>query len=231
MCCSISPVNMYLFSLLLTYYNDMHTYARLTIVKLRVLCEQNSLRTEQRHSNLSQTLEHMEALTRSLKAMKDTKDEKTTVERLLMEAELCKMLDEKREKLMKRDEEVAMEEERHREGVKAVLELKKKLKKEAAVEKGGVGASKGKEDEDDAFLSLKGDVVEEKDVLKAVSKKKEKSLDDFLNDEEEEDDSKSASTSTSKTKYGEAALMKFEKQKKELLEKQKLAYEKAFRKK
>jgi len=111
-----------------------------------------------------------------------------------------------------------------------VLELKKKLKKEAAVEKGGVGASKGKEDEDDAFLSLKGDVVEEKDVLKAVSKKKEKSLDDFLNDEEEEDDSKSAST-TSKTKYGEAALMKFEKQKKELLEKQKLAYEKAFRKK
>jgi hypothetical protein len=72
--------------------------------------------------------------------------------------------------------------------------------------------------------------VEEKDVLKAVSKKKEKSLDDFLNDEEEEDDSKSAST-TSKTKYGEAALMKFEKQKKELLEKQKLAYEKAFRKK
>jgi hypothetical protein len=147
-----------------------------------------------------------------------------------MEAELCKMLDEKREKLMKRDEEVAMEEERHREGVKAVLELKKKLKKEAAVEKGGVGASKGKEDEDDAFLSLKGDVVEEKDVLKAVSKKKEKSLDDFLNDEEEEDDSKSAST-TSKTKYGEAALIKFEKQKKELLEKQKLAYEKAFRKK
>ena len=196
-------------------------------MKLRVLCEQNSLRTEQRHSNLSQTLEHMEALTRSLKAMKDTKDEKTTVERLLMEAELCKMLDEKREKLMKRDEEVAMEEERHREGVKAVLELKK----EAAVEKGGVGASKGKEDEDDAFLSLKGDVVEEKDVLKAVSKKKEKSLDDFLNDEEEEDDSKSASTSKTKTKYGEAALMKFEKQKKELLEKQKLAYEKAFRKK
>mmetsp|Transcript_2439 Transcript_2439/g.7803 ORF Transcript_2439/g.7803 Transcript_2439/m.7803 type:complete len:175 (+) Transcript_2439:413-937(+) len=174
----------------------------------------------------------MEALTRSLKARKDTKDEKTTVERLLMEAELCKMLDEKREKLIKRDEEVAMEEERHREGVKAVLELKKKLKKEAAVEKGGVGASKGKEDEDDAFLSLKGDVVEEKDVLKAVSKKKEKSLDDFLNDEEEEDDSKSASTtSKAKTKYGEAALMKFEKQKKELLEKQKLAYEKAFRKK
>lgn len=174
----------------------------------------------------------MEEMSRSLKAMKDTKDEKTTVERLLMEAELCKMLDEKREKLMKRDEEVAMEEERHREGVKAVLELKKKLKKEAAVEKGGVGASKGKEDEDDAFLSLKGDVVEEKDVLKAVSKKKEKSLDDFLNDEEEEDDSKSASTtSKTKTKYGEAALMKFEKQKKELLEKQKLAYEKAFRKK
>lgn len=231
MCCSISPVNMYLFlSLINLLRRYAHACARLTIVKLRVLCEQNSLRTEQRHSNLSQTLEHVEALTRSLKARKDTKDEKTTVERLLMEAELCKMLDEKREKLMKRDEEVAMEEERHREGVKAVLELKKKLKKEAAVEKGGVGASKGKEDEDDAFLSLKGDVVEEKDVLKAVSKKKEKSLDDFLNDEEEEDDSKSAST-TSKTKYGEAALMKFEKQKKELLEKQKLAYEKAFRKK
>jgi hypothetical protein len=73
--------------------------------------------------------------------------------------------------------------------------------------------------------------VEEKDVLKAVSKKKEKSLDDFLNDEEEEDDSKSASTSKTKTKYGEAAVMKFEKQKKELLEKQKLAYEKALRKK
>ena len=98
----------------MTYYDDTHACTRLTIVKLRVLCEQNSLRTEQRHSNLSQTLEHVEALTRSLKAMKDTKDEKTTVERLLMEAELCKMLDEKREKLMKRDEEVAMEEERHR---------------------------------------------------------------------------------------------------------------------
>ena len=56
--------------------------------------------------------------------------------------------------------------------------------------------------------------------------------DDDENDEEEEDDSKSASTtSKAKTKYGEAALMKFEKQKKELLEKQKLAYEKAFRKK
>ena len=130
MCCSISPVNVYLFlSLIDLLRRYAYACTRLTIVKLRVLCEQNSLRTEQRHSNLSQTLEHVEALTRSLKAMKDTKDEKTTVERLLMEAELCKMLDEKREKLMKRDEEVAMEEERHREGVKAVLELKKKLKK------------------------------------------------------------------------------------------------------
>jgi len=138
------------------------------------------------------------------------------------------MLDRKREELEEREREVAMEEERHREGVKAVLELKNKLKKEAVVAENNSGdVRKGVDDDDDMKL---GDVVEEKDVLKAVSKKKEKSLDDFLDEEEEEENNDDESASTAKTKYGEAARLKFEKQKKELLEKQRLAYEKAFRK-
>ena len=126
-------------------------------------------------------------------------------------------------------EQVAMEEERHREGVKAVLELKNKLKKEAVVAENNSGDARKRDDDDDDDMKL-GDVVEEKDVLKAVSKKKEKSLDDFLNEEEEEENNDDESASTAKTKYGEAARLKFEKQKKELLEKQRLAYEKAFRK-
>ena len=123
-----------------------------------------------------------------------------------------------------------MEERRHRDGVQAVLELKNKLKKE-------VDGAERNDNEEVEF----GDVVEEKDVLKAVSKKKEKSLDDFLNDEKEEeednvdDDESSSTTMTTttkaKTKYGKAALLKFEKRKKELLERQRLAYEKALKKK
>ena len=102
----------------------------------------------------------------------------------------------------------------------------------------------GAERNDDEEVLEFGDVVEEKDVLKAVSKKKEKSLDDFLNEKEEEeeddeednDDDESSSTTTTtnakaKTKYGKAALLKFEKRKKELLERQRLAYEKALKKK
>jgi len=153
-----------------------------------------------------------------------------TVERLLMEAELCQMLDRKRAEMERREKEIEMEERRHRDGVQAVLELKNKLKKE-------VDGAERNDNEEVEF----GDVVEEKDVLKAVSKKKEKSLDDFLNDEKEEeednvdDDESSSTTMTTttkaKTKYGKAALLKFEKRKKELLERQRLAYEKALKKK
>jgi len=159
-----------------------------------------------------------------------TTNEDTTIERLLMEAELCQMLDRKRAEMERREKEFEMEERRHRDGVEAVLELKNKLKKE-------VDGAERNDDEEVEF----GDVVEEKDVLKAVSKKKEKSLDDFLNEKEEEeeedndDDESSSSTTTTnakaKTKYGKAALLKFEKRKKELLERQRLAYEKALKKK
>jgi hypothetical protein len=162
-----------------------------------------------------------------------TTNEDTTIERLLMEAELCQMLDRKRAEMERREKEFEMEERRHRDGVEAVLELKNKLKKEVD----------GAERNDDEEVLEFGDVVEEKDVLKAVSKKKEKSLDDFLNEKEEEeeednDDDESSSTTTTtnakakaKTKYGKAALLKFEKRKKELLERQRLAYEKALKKK
>ena len=160
-----------------------------------------------------------------------TTNEDTTIERLLMEAELCQMLDRKRAEMERREKEFEMEERRHRDGVEAVLELKNKLKKEVD----------GAERNDDEEVLEFGDVVEEKDVLKAVSKKKEKSLDDFLNEKEEEeeedndDDESSSSTTTTnakaKTKYGKAALLKFEKRKKELLERQRLAYEKALKKK
>ena len=162
-----------------------------------------------------------------------TTNEDTTIERLLMEAELCQMLDRKRAEMERREKEFEMEERRHRDGVEAVLELKNKLKKE-------VDGAERNDDEEVEF----GDVVEEKDVLKAVSKKKEKSLDDFLNEKEEEeeeednvddDDDEHESSSTTntkaKTKYGKAALLKFEKRKKELLERQRLAYEKALKKK
>ena len=160
-----------------------------------------------------------------------TTNEDTTIERLLMEAELCQMLDRKRAEMERREKEFEMEERRHRDGVEAVLELKNKLKKEVD----------GAERNDDEEVLEFGDVVEEKDVLKAVSKKKEKSLDDFLNEKEEEeeednDDDESSSTTTTtnakaKTKYCKAALLKFEKRKKELLERQRLAYEKALKKK
>ena len=160
----------------------------------------------------------------------NTTNEDTTIERLLMEAELCQMLDRKRAEMELREKEFEMEERRHRDGVQAVLELKNKLKKE-------VDGAERNDNEEVEF----GDVVEEKDVLKAVSKKKEKSLDDFLNDEKEEeednvdDDESSSTTMTTttkaKTKYGKAALLKFEKRKKELLERQRLAYEKALKKK
>ena len=165
----------------------------------------------------------------------NTTNEDTTIERLLMEAELCQMLDRKRAEMERREKEFEMEERRHRDGVEAVLELKNKLKKEVD----------GAERNDDEEVLEFGDVVEEKDVLKAVSKKKEKSLDDFLNEKEEEeeeeeeeednDDDESSSKTTmnakAKTKYGKAALLKFEKRKKELLERQRLAYEKALKKK
>ena len=198
-----------------------------TAVKLRVAFEQATEETEETSAKVLASLGKIEEILRARgKEATTTKtDESVSIERLLMEAELCQMLDRKREELEEREREVAMEEERHREGVKAVLELKNKLKKEAVVAENNSGdARKREDDHDDMQL---GDVVEEKDVLKAVSKKKEKSLDDFLNEEENNDDE---SASTAKTKYGEAARLKFEKQKKELLEKQRLAYEKAFRK-
>jgi len=201
-----------------------------TAVKLRVAFEQATEETEEMSAKVLASLDKIEEILRSRgKETTTTKtDENVSIERLLMEAELCQMLDRKREELEEREREVAMEEERHREGVKAVLELKNKLKKEAVVAENNSGDARKRDDNDDDMKL--GDVVEEKDVLKAVSKKKEKSLDDFLNEEEEEENNDDESASTAKTKYGEAARLKFEKQKKELLEKQRLAYEKAFRK-
>ena len=202
-----------------------------TAVKLRVAFEQATEETEEMSAKVLASLDKIEEILRARgKETTTTKtDESVSIERLLMEAELCQMLDRKREELEEREREVAMEEERHREGVKAVLELKNKLKKEAVVAENNSGDARRKGGDDDDDMKL-GDVVEEKDVLKAVSKKKEKSLDDFLNEEEEEENNDDESASTAKTKYGEAARLKFEKQKKELLEKQRLAYEKAFRK-
>ena len=202
-----------------------------TAVKLRVAFEQATEETEEMSAKVLASLDKIEEILRARgKETTTTKtDENVSIERLLMEAELCQMLDRKREELEEREREVAMEEERHREGVKAVLELKNKLKKEAVVAENNSGDARRKGGDDDDDMKL-GDVVEEKDVLKAVSKKKEKSLDDFLNEEEEEENNDDESASTAKTKYGEAARLKFEKQKKELLEKQRLAYEKAFRK-
>ena len=201
-----------------------------TAVKLRVAFEQATEETEETSAKVLASLGKIEEIlrARSKEATTTKTDESVSIERLLMEAELCQMLDRKREELEEREREVAMEEERHREGVKAVLDLKNKLKKEAVVAENDSGDAR-KRDDDDDDMKL-GDVVEEKDVLKAVSKKKEKSLDDFLNEEEEEENNDDESASTAKTKYGEAARLKFEKQKKELLEKQRLAYEKAFRK-
>jgi len=199
-----------------------------TTVKLRVAFEQATEETEETSAKVLASLGKIEEILRA-RSKEATTDELRSIERLLMEAELCQMLDRKREELEEREREVAMEEERHREGVKAVLELKNKLKKEAVVAENNSGDARRKGGDDDDDMKL-GDVVEEKDVLKAVSKKKEKSLDDFLNEEEEEENNDDESASTAKTKYGEAARLKFEKQKKELLEKQRLAYEKAFRK-
>ena len=201
-----------------------------TAVKLRVAFERATEETEETSAKVLASLGKIEEILRACgKETTTTKtDESVSIERLLMEAELCQMLDRKREELEEREREVAMEEERHREGVKAVLDLKNKLKKEAVVAENDSGDARKKDDDDDDMKL--GDVVEEKDVLKAVSKKKEKSLDDFLNEEEEEENNDDESASTAKTKYGEAARLKFEKQKKELLEKQRLAYEKAFRK-
>ena len=212
-------------------------------MKLRAEYERKAAISERTSKKMLAVLRKVEDIANAHEEMKalmhnnrddenNTTNEDTTIERLLMEAELCQMLDRKRAEMERREKEFEMEERRHRDGVEAVLELKNKLKKEVD----------GAERNDDEEVLEFGDVVEEKDVLKAVSKKKEKSLDDFLNEKEEEeeeednDDDESSSTTTTtnakaKTKYGKAALLKFEKRKKELLERQRLAYEKALKKK
>ena len=210
-------------------------------MKLRAEYERKAAISERTSKKMLAVLRKVEDIANAHEEMKalmhnnrddenNTTNEDTTIERLLMEAELCQMLDRKRAEMERREKEFEMEERRHRDGVQAVLELKNKLKKE-------VDGAERNDNEEVEF----GDVVEEKDVLKAVSKKKEKSLDDFLNDEKEEeednvDDDESSSTkmtttTKAKTKYGKAALLKFEKRKKELLERQRLAYEKALKKK
>jgi len=211
-------------------------------VKLRAEYERKAAISERTSKKMLAVLRKVEDIANAHEEMKalmhnnnrddenNTTNEDTTIERLLMEAELCQMLDRKRAEMERREKEFEMEERRHRDGVQAVLELKNKLKKE-------VDGAERNDNEEVEF----GDVVEEKDVLKAVSKKKEKSFDDFLNDEKEEeednvdDDESSSTTMTTttkaKTKYGKAALLKFEKRKKELLERQRLAYEKALKKK
>ena len=228
-------------------FSKNFTRATTTTVKLRAEYERKAAISERTSKKMLAVLRKVEDIANAHEEMKalmlrntrdddddenTTTNEDTTIERLLMEAELCQMLDRKRAEMERREKEFEMEERRHRDGVQAVLELKNKLKKE-------VDGAERNDDEEVEF----GDVVEEKDVLKAVSKKKEKSLDDFLNEKEEEeeednDDDESSSTTTTtnakakaKTKYGKAALLKFEKRKKELLEKQRLAYEKALKKK
>ena len=212
-------------------------------MKLRAEYERKAAISERTSKKMLAVLRKVEDIANAHEEMKalmhnnrddenNTTNEDTTIERLLMEAELCQMLDRKRAEMERREKEFEMEERRHRDGVQAVLELKNKLKKE-------VDGAERNDNEEVEF----GDVVEEKDVLKAVSKKKEKSLYDFLNEKEEEeeeednvdDDESSSTTMTTttkaKTKYGKAALLKFEKRKKELLERQRLAYEKALKKK
>ena len=226
-------------------FSKNFTRATTTTVKLRAEYERKAAISERTSKKMLAVLRKVEDIANAHEEMKalmhnnrddenNTTNEDTTIERLLMEAELCQMLDRKRAEMERREKEFEMEERRHRDGVEAVLELKNKLKKEVD----------GAERNDDEEVLEFGDVVEEKDVLKAVSKKKEKSLDDFLNEKEEEeeeeeednDDDESSSTTTTtnakaKTKYGKAALLKFEKRKKELLERQRLAYEKALKKK
>ena len=224
-------------------FSKNFTRATTTTVKLRAEYERKAAISERTSKKMLAVLRKVEDIANAHEDMKalmhnnrddenNTTNEDTTIERLLMEAELCQMLDRKRAEMERREKEFEMEERRHRDGVEAVLELKNKLKKEVD----------GAERNDDEEVLEFGDVVEEKDVLKAVSKKKEKSLDDFLNEKEEEeeeedndDDESSSSTTTTnakaKTKYGKAALLKFEKRKKELLERQRLAYEKALKKK
>jgi len=230
-------------------FSKNFTRATTTTVKLRAEYERKAAISERTSKKMLAVLRKVEDIANAHEEMKalmlrntrdddddenTTTNEDTTIERLLMEAELCQMLDRKRAEMERREKEFEMEERRHRDGVEAVLELKNKLKKEVD----------GAERNDDEEVLEFGDVVEEKDVLKAVSKKKEKSLDDFLNEKEEEeeeeeednDDDESSSTTTTtnakaKTKYGKAALLKFEKRKKELLERQRLAYEKALKKK
>ena len=233
-----------------TVFSKNFTRATTLTVKLRAEYERKAAISERMSKKLLAVLRKVEDIANAHEEMKalmlrntrdddddddenTTTNEDTTIERLLMEAELCQMLDRKRAEMERREKEFEMEERRHRDGVEAVLELKNKLKKEVD----------GAERNDDEEVLEFGDVVEEKDVLKAVSKKKEKSLDDFLNEKEEEeeeeedndDDESSSSTTTTnakaKTKYGKAALLKFEKRKKELLERQRLAYEKALKKK
>ena len=231
-------------------FSKNFTRATTVTVKLRAEYERKAAISERMSKKLLAVLRKVEDIANAHEEMKalmlrntrdddddddenTTTNEDTTIERLLMEAELCQMLDRKRAEMERREKEFEMEERRHRDGVEAVLELKNKLKKEVD----------GAERNDDEEVLEFGDIVEEKDVLKAVSKKKEKSLDDFLNEKEEEeeeeedndDDESSSSTTTTnakaKTKYGKAALLKFEKRKKELLERQRLAYEKALKKK
>ena len=232
-----------------TVFSKNFTRATTVTVKLRAEYERKAAISERMSKKLLAVLRKVEDIANAHEEMKalmlrntrdddddddenTTTNEDTTIERLLMEAELCQMLDRKRAEMERREKEFEMEERRHRDGVEAVLELKNKLKKEVD----------GAERNDDEEVLEFGDIVEEKDVLKAVSKKKEKSLDDFLNEKEEEeeeedndDDESSSSTTTTnakaKTKYGKAALLKFEKRKKELLERQRLAYEKALKKK
>ena len=225
-------------------FSKNFTRATTTTVKLRAEYERKAAISERTSKKMLAVLRKVEDIANAHEEMKalmlrntrddddenTTTNEDTTIERLLMEAELCQMLDRKRAEMERREKEFEMEGRRHRDGVEAVLELKNKLKKEVD----------GAERNDDEEVLEFGDVVEEKDVLKAVSKKKEKSLDDFLNEKEEEeeednDDDESSSTTTTtnakaKTKYGKAALLKFEKRKKELLERQRLAYEKALKK-
>ena len=110
-------------------------------MKLRAEYERKAAISERTSKKMLAVLRKVEDIANAHEEMKalmhnnrddenNTTNEDTTIERLLMEAELCQMLDRKRAEMERREKEFEMEERRHRDGVQAVLELKNKLKKE-----------------------------------------------------------------------------------------------------
>jgi hypothetical protein len=148
----------------------------------------------------------------------DDDDDEDSIEKMVVEAEVCKRMDLLRADLMKRREEEKSKEDIHKEGVEAVLALKMKLKQEFGLVSNSNSNSNSNRIEEAKEVA----VVEEEDVLNASRKFKndEKSLDEFLNEESPIKDNGAGM----RTEYGKVRAEKFERQKQELLEKQRTAY-------